>query len=102
MRVEDQRTDVQFRGRVVAVQGDPVLDPFVRYPLVAGDEFGDGMLERAKAVLGKGETGLGGGQYQFQKMGKRPGIADRWHLSFRFFGLRVVRVVRAVQWLCHR
>lgn len=49
MRVEDQRTDVQFRGRVVAVQGDPVLDPFVRYPLVAGDEFGDGMLERAKA-----------------------------------------------------
>ena len=29
----------------MAVQSDPVLDPFVRY-LVAGDEFGDGMLER--------------------------------------------------------
>ncbi|GLE95808.1 hypothetical protein VNPA120889_27590 [Pseudomonas aeruginosa] len=91
----------------MAVQSDPVLDPFVRYPLVAGDEFGDGMLERAKAsdveaVLGEGETGLGGGQYQFQKTGKRPGIADRWHPSFRFFGLRVVRVVQAVQWICHR
>lgn len=63
--------------------------PVRTLPLVAGDEFGDGMLERAKAsdveaVLGEGETGLGGGQYQFQKTGKRPGIADRWHPSFRF------------------